>query len=138
MAVELKIPTVGESITEVQIGEWLKSEGDRVELNEPLVIIETDKATVEMESPVAGKVLEVAGEVGDVIAIGSPLVVIEWRLAPGWPVHYVNDNIRQWGYDQLFASGKLPPIIPRVLSYRRVDFTYLANAAAYATEVSRL
>ncbi len=39
----------------------------------------------------------------------SPLVVIEWRLAPGWPVHYVNDNIRQWGYDpQALVAGRVP------------------------------
>ncbi len=47
MAIELKVPTVGESITEVQIGKWLKGEGQRVAKDENLVEIETDKATVE-------------------------------------------------------------------------------------------
>ncbi|MEM6430620.1 MAG: 2-oxoglutarate dehydrogenase complex dihydrolipoyllysine-residue succinyltransferase [Deinococcota bacterium] len=74
MAVELKVPEVGESITEVFIGDWLKSEGDSVSRDEALVEIETDKATLEVPSPVAGvlsKVLKQAGDsanVGEVIA----------------------------------------------------------------------
>jgi len=48
MAIELKIPEVGESITEVQIGPWLKSEGESVAMDEGVVEIETDKATVEL------------------------------------------------------------------------------------------
>ncbi len=74
MAVELKVPSVGESITEVFIGEWLKQEGERVEKDEPLVEIETDKATLEVPASVSGtlsKVLKKQGEsaeVGEVIA----------------------------------------------------------------------
>ncbi len=51
MPVELKVPEVGESITEVQIGEWRKREGERAEKDENLVEIETDKATVEIPAP---------------------------------------------------------------------------------------
>ncbi|MCC5828615.1 MAG: 2-oxoglutarate dehydrogenase complex dihydrolipoyllysine-residue succinyltransferase [Phycisphaeraceae bacterium] len=75
MSVELKVPNVGESITEVQIGSWLKQEGDSVEKDEPVVEIETDKVTVEVPAPeagVLGKVLKSAGEaaaVGDVIGL---------------------------------------------------------------------
>jgi 2-oxoglutarate dehydrogenase E2 component (dihydrolipoamide succinyltransferase) len=56
MAVELKVPTVGESITEVQIGQWLKGEGETVKKDENLVEIETDKATVELAAPVTGTI----------------------------------------------------------------------------------
>ena len=75
MAVELKIPQSGESITEVQIGEWRKAVGDRVELDEVLVEIETDKAAMDLPAPVVGvlkKILKGEGEeaeVGEVIAI---------------------------------------------------------------------
>lgn len=74
MSIELKVPAVGESITEVFIGEWLKNEGDAIKKDEPLVEIETDKATLEVPSPVDGvvtKLLVGAGDsanVGDVIA----------------------------------------------------------------------
>ncbi|MBT2133580.1 2-oxo acid dehydrogenase subunit E2 [Croceibacterium sp. LX-88] len=72
-----KLPDIGEGIAEAEIVAWYVKVGDRVEEDGRLADLMTDKATVEMESPRAGVVLEVAGEVGDVIAIGSPLVVLE-------------------------------------------------------------
>jgi 2-oxoisovalerate dehydrogenase E2 component (dihydrolipoyl transacylase) len=72
-----RLPDIGEGIAEAEIVAWHVNVGDTVKEDGRLADLMTDKATVEMESPVAGKVLEVAGEVGDVIAIGSPLVVLE-------------------------------------------------------------
>lgn len=71
------LPDIGEGIAEAEIVAWHVKPGDRVEEDDQLADMMTDKATVEMESPVSGTVLEVAGEVGDTIAIGSMLVVIE-------------------------------------------------------------
>ncbi len=72
-----KLPDIGEGISEAEIVAWHVAIGDRVEEDQPLADMMTDKATVEMESPVAGTVLELAGEVGEQVAIGSALVVIE-------------------------------------------------------------
>jgi 2-oxoisovalerate dehydrogenase E2 component (dihydrolipoyl transacylase) len=72
-----KLPDIGEGIAEAEIVAWHVKVGESVAEDQQLADMMTDKATVEMESPVAGKVLEVAGEVGDMIAIGSVLVVIE-------------------------------------------------------------
>ena len=72
-----KLPDIGEGIAEAEIVAWHVKVGDRVEEDGRLANMMTDKATVEMESPVAGIVIEVAGEAGDVVAIGAPLVVIE-------------------------------------------------------------
>jgi 2-oxoisovalerate dehydrogenase E2 component (dihydrolipoyl transacylase) len=72
-----KLPDIGEGIAEAEIVAWHVAVGDRVEEDGRLADMMTDKATVEMESPVAGTVIAVAGEVGDVVAIGSALVVIE-------------------------------------------------------------
>lgn len=74
---EFKLPDIGEGIAEAEIVAWHVKVGDSVGEDQQIADMMTDKATVEMESPVAGKVLEVAGEVGDMIAIGSVLVVIE-------------------------------------------------------------
>ncbi|GGD91662.1 dihydrolipoamide acetyltransferase component of pyruvate dehydrogenase complex [Tsuneonella deserti] len=71
------LPDIGEGIAEAEIVAFHVKPGDRVEEDQQIADMMTDKATVEMESPVTGTVLEVAGEVGDVIAIGSMLVVIE-------------------------------------------------------------
>ena len=72
-----KLPDIGEGIAEAEIVAWHVSVGDRIEEDGPVADMMTDKATVEMESPVAGVVVELAGEVGDQVAIGSALVVIE-------------------------------------------------------------
>ncbi len=71
------LPDIGEGIAEAEIVEWHVKVGDMIDEDDRLADVMTDKATVEMESPVKGKVLEVAGEAGDVIAIGSMLVVVE-------------------------------------------------------------
>ncbi|RNJ61718.1 MAG: 2-oxo acid dehydrogenase subunit E2 [Porphyrobacter sp. IPPAS B-1204] len=72
-----KMPDVGEGVAEAEVVEWHVKVGDRVEEDQHLVDVMTDKATIDIESPVAGTVVDVAGEVGDVIAIGSMLLVIE-------------------------------------------------------------
>lgn len=72
-----RLPDIGEGIAEAEIVAWHVKVGDRVEEDGPLADMMTDKATVEMESPVAGIVREIGGEVGELVAIGSPLVVIE-------------------------------------------------------------
>ena len=72
-----RLPDIGEGIAEAEIVAWHVKVGDRIEEDARVADMMTDKATVEMESPVSGTVIEVAGEVGDVIAIGSALVVIE-------------------------------------------------------------
>jgi|TARA_R100000049_G_C1951418_1_gene99564 2-oxoisovalerate dehydrogenase E2 component (dihydrolipoyl transacylase) len=71
------LPDIGEGIAEAEIVTWHVSVGDTVEEDGPLADMMTDKATVEMESPVAGTIVEVAGEVGDTISIGAMLVTIE-------------------------------------------------------------
>jgi len=78
MAVELIVPSVGESITEVEIGDWLKKQGETVDQDEPVVVIETDKVSVELPAPTTGtitKLLKQTGErasVGDVIGYMDP------------------------------------------------------------------
>src|SRR6478736_5590265 len=74
---EFKLPDIGEGIAEAEIVAWHVKIGDTIAEDQQIDDMMTDKATVEMESPVAGKVLELAGEVGDQIPIGSVLAVIE-------------------------------------------------------------
>ena len=71
------LPDIGEGIAEAEIVAWHVKVGDRIEEDGKIADVMTDKATVEMESPVSGTVIAVAGAEGDLIAIGSPLVVIE-------------------------------------------------------------
>ena len=74
---EYRLPDIGEGIAEAEIVAWHVKVGDMIREDQQVADMMTDKATVEMESPVSGKVLEVAGEVGDQIPIGSILMVVE-------------------------------------------------------------
>lgn len=78
-----RLPDIGEGIAEAEIVAWHVAVGDRVEEDQQVADMMTDKATVEMESPVAGVVVELAGEVGDQVAIGSALMVVETEEAAG-------------------------------------------------------
>jgi len=71
------LPDLGEGLEEAEIVEWKVAEGDTVELNQPLVEVNTAKAIVEIPSPFAGKVLTLHGGGGDVVKVGLPLVTIE-------------------------------------------------------------
>ena len=71
------LPDIGEGIAEAEIVTWHVKVGDRIEEDDKIADVMTDKATVEMESPVSGVVIAVAGEEGDMVAIGAALVVIE-------------------------------------------------------------
>jgi 2-oxoisovalerate dehydrogenase E2 component (dihydrolipoyl transacylase) len=72
-----RLPDIGEGIAEAEIVAWHVAVGDVVAEDGRIADMMTDKATVEMESPVSGRIVSIAGAVGDVVAIGSPLVVIE-------------------------------------------------------------
>src|SRR6059036_3784314 len=76
MAYEFKLPDLGEGLTEGEIAKWLVAEGDEIAEDEPLVEIQTDKTTVEIPSPAAGKVARILVAEGEVAAVGAVLVVI--------------------------------------------------------------
>src|SRR5438270_10366037 len=77
MKIELKIPTVGESITEVEIGGWLKNEGEQVNKDEPVVTLESEKATVELPAPDAGTLAKVLKKKGEVAKVGEVIGYVE-------------------------------------------------------------
>jgi len=77
MAIELKVPEVGESITEVMIGVWKKQAGDIVAVDDPIVEIESDKATVELPAPVAGRISKVLKSSGDKAVVGEVIGYME-------------------------------------------------------------
>ncbi len=81
MATEVKVPVLGESITEATLGEWLKQPGDPVALDEPVASLETDKVSVEVGAPVAGVMGQHAVQVGDVVLVGAMIATIDAGVA---------------------------------------------------------
>ena len=82
MATDVNVPTLGESITEATVGQWLKNPGDAVALDEPIVALETDKVSVEVNSPVAGTLAEQLVKEGDTVAVGALIARIGEGGAP--------------------------------------------------------
>ena len=72
-----KLPDLGEGLVEAEIAEWMVKVGDMVEEEDPVCAMLTDKAAVELSAPVSGRVLSLAGELGDTVAVGSALIVFE-------------------------------------------------------------
>src|SRR6478735_9961059 len=110
-----RLPDIGEGIAEAEIVAWHVKIGDTVKEDGRLADLMTDKATVEMESPVAGRVLEVAGEVGDVIAIGSPLVVLE-----------TEGDVAE---ERVAAPAPVPPVVEERIEVKTPDAGDVEDAA---------
>ena len=70
---EIRVPTLGESVTEATIGKWFKKPGDAVAVDEPLVELETDKVTIEVPAPAAGVLSDIAAKDGETVAVGALL-----------------------------------------------------------------
>ena len=70
---EIRVPTLGELVTEATIGKWFKQPGDAVAVDEPLVELETDKVTIEVPAPAAGVLSEIAAKDGETVAVGAVL-----------------------------------------------------------------
>src|SRR5580704_15624857 len=70
---EIRVPTLGESVTEATIGRWFKKAGDTVAVDEPLVELETDKVTIEVPAPSAGTLGDIVAKDGETVAVGALL-----------------------------------------------------------------
>ena len=82
---EIRVPTLGESVTEATIGRWFKKAGEAVAVDEPLVELETDKVTIEVPAPSAGVLGEIAAKDGDTVAVGALLGLINDGAAGAKP-----------------------------------------------------
>src|SRR5580765_3538346 len=86
MAKEIRVPALGESVTEATIAKWFRQKGDAVKADEPLVELETDKVTVEVPAPAAGKLLSIDVGPGMTVNVGALLGSIEEGAAGAAPV----------------------------------------------------
>jgi 2-oxoglutarate dehydrogenase E2 component (dihydrolipoamide succinyltransferase) len=82
MAIEVKVPAVGESITEVVIADWLKAPGERVRQDEPLVTLETDKATLDLPAPASGVLVRLVKNQGEIAKVGEVIAYLDEAAVP--------------------------------------------------------
>ena len=76
MATEIRVPTLGESVSEATIAQWFKKPGEAVKADEPLVELETDKVTVEVPAPASGVLQEILADKDSVVIVGAPLCLL--------------------------------------------------------------
>ena len=85
MAKEIRVPALGESVTEATIAKWFRKAGEAVKADEPLVELETDKVTVEVPAPASGKLSAISAEPGTTVNVGALLGTIEEGVAGAAP-----------------------------------------------------
>jgi len=107
MAIEIRVPTLGESVTEATVGQWFKKPGDPVKVDEPLVELETDKVTVEVPAPAAGVLAEVNAAQGETVAVGAVLGAL--REGAGKPA---GDGAKPAQKSEPVAAAKLAEPAP--------------------------
>jgi pyruvate dehydrogenase E2 component (dihydrolipoamide acetyltransferase) len=117
VAYEFKLPDLGEGLTEGEIARWLVSEGQEVAEDDPLVEIQTDKTTVEIPSPAAGKVTRILVEEGNVVPVGTVLVVIG-----GEP-----DGGQARAEAKPAAKGRATPLVRKIAQELGVDLDTLTG-----------
>ena len=77
METEIKVPILGESVSEASVAKWMKSVGDSVAVDEPLVELETDKVTLEVNAPIAGTLIGITADEGSEVVVGALLGTLE-------------------------------------------------------------
>ena len=82
MPTDVKVPSLGESVVEATVAKWYKKPGDSVVTDEPLLELETDKVTLEVPSPVSGKIEKISFSEGDTVAVGAVLGSIDETAIP--------------------------------------------------------
>ena len=124
MPVELVVPSVGESITEVEIGDWLKNEGEHVDQDEPIVVIETEKVTVELPAPAAGTITSRLKNKGDKATVGDVIGYLE-----------EGDGARSSRTERASGNGK-PPAEPAPETHVETPPPMITPSAATPAQIA--
>src|SRR5215472_8158667 len=110
MAIEIRVPALGESVTEATVGQWFKQPGDAVNADEPLLELETDKVTLEVPAPAAGVLADVKVPQGATVAVGTVLGSIREREAAA--VNAPESAATRLASEPTPPRSVAPPVVP--------------------------
>ena len=130
MAVEIKVPALGESVTEATVAKWLVKAGDAVAIDQPLCELETDKVTVEVNASVAGTIVELAVAEGATIQVGGVLCHIEAGAAAAKPAAVDAESVPA-PVDTVEALERLlaaPDLCSKRWVWEQYDYTVMADS----------
>jgi len=126
MAIEIKVPTLGESISEATVGKWFKKKGDSVKADEPLVELETDKVTLEVNAPANGVLSEIVVETGSNVGIGALLGSVE--AGAGAPAQKAAPAAAAKAPEPAKAAMPPAPSASKIASENAVDLNAVAGS----------
>ncbi len=126
MTTEIRVPTLGESVSEATVGRWYKKVGDTIAADEPIVELETDKVTVEVPAPAAGVLQEIVAKEGDTVALNGLLgTIAEGAAAPAAKPEAIAQaagasaaSTTAEAIEKTAAQSGQPPIEPRIVQPR--------------------
>jgi 2-oxoglutarate dehydrogenase E2 component (dihydrolipoamide succinyltransferase) len=122
MATEIKVPVLGESVTEGTIAEWLKQPGEAVAVDEPIASLETDKVAVDVPSPVAGVMSQHVVAVGDTVEVGAVIAIIEDGASAPAPAAAKADTPAPAASEELLTPAQtMSPAVRRAVLEHGVD-----------------
>ena len=126
MAIEIRVPTLGESITEATVGKWFKKAGEAVRADEPLVELETDKVTLEVNAPGAGVLSEITAQTGQTVAIGALL----GQLSGGPAAAAIKATPAPAAAPKAAAAAAMPPSpsAAKIAAEDRIDLASVAGS----------
>src|SRR5689334_25096422 len=132
MAKEIRVPQLGESVTEATIGKWFKAEGQAVKADEPLVELETDKVTVEVPAPAAGVLTSIAAQSGQTVNVGALLGAIEEGAAAGAALKSEAKPVKaeepkKSAEPQAQGDKPLSPAVRKLVEENRIDPSSVAG-----------
>ena len=130
MAVELKVPPLGESITEAVVGKWNKKQGDAVAVDEPLVVLETDKVTIDVPAPAAGAMASLSVKEGDKVRVGQVLGLIDANGASAPAPQPVPASPPQSAPVQPSSDVRITPTAMNMAAANNVDVTQLQGSGS--------
>ena len=138
MSVEIKVPTLGESITEATVAKWLKKEGDSFQIDEPLVEIETDKITLEVSAPSSGVLESIKVDAGKDVAVGGILGIINEQnvKANNDSNKKIDNNIKETNKDlkkvsenPSTKSRSISPSAKKLIEEKNIDTSKILSTA---------
>jgi 2-oxoglutarate dehydrogenase E2 component (dihydrolipoamide succinyltransferase) len=130
MAVELKVPPLGESITEAVVGKWNKKKGDAVAVDEPLVVLETDKVTIDVPAPAAGAMASLSVKEGDKVRVGQVLGLIDANGASASAAPPSAASAPQSAPVQPSSDVRITPTAMNMAAANNVDVTQLQGSGS--------
>ena len=123
MAKEIRVPALGESVTEATIAKWFRQAGEAVKADEPLVELETDKVTVEVPAPASGRLASIAANAGTTVNVGALLGAIEEGAAGTAPAAVAAKKVEA----PAKVEAVLSPAVRKIVAENKLDTSVVAG-----------